>query len=141
MFGLFKSNSNSSLIFIGNFKSNQKDFLERADEAYLLTFKQMDMSYFAKFASRNLYMMIYRSLTSERSWVGVSNKFKKVTWTMIEQDKEGSFLASKDTIFDKVNVSRQLKLSVADDYRELWGVIKSIDGNYTVERISEVVEC
>lgn len=138
MFGLFKRATESSIDFVGGFKSSQKDFLESADAAYAMTFKQMDMSHFAKFASRPLYMDIYRSLTLERPWAGVSDKFKKTTWTLIETDKDGSFLASKETVFDKVNVSKQLKLSVADDYKELWGVVKNNTGDYVVEKISQM---
>lgn len=137
MFGLFKSNSNASLIFVGKFKSAQKEFLELADEAYLLTFKQLDMKHFAKYSSRQLYMNIYRSLTLERPWACVSDKFKKTTWSLIETEGD-DFLATKETVFDKVNVSKQLKLSVADDYKELWGVSRNTIGEYIVERITEV---
>lgn len=138
MFGLFKQKIESPVVFTGGFKAEQKNFLDCADGAYLLTFKQMDMSHFAKYASRQLYMIIYRSLTLERPWAGVSDKFKKTTWTLIETDAEGNFLASKETIFDKVNVSRQLSLSVADDYRELWGVSKNNTGGYIVEKITQL---
>lgn len=137
MFGFLKRAVDSPVTFIGGFKGAQKDFLESADEAYLLTFKQMDMSHFSKYASRTLYMTIYRSLTVERPWAGVSDKFKKTTWTLLETAEDGSFLASKMTTFDKVNVSRQLKLSVADDYKELWGVVRNSSGSYIVERITE----
>lgn len=136
MFGFLKRAVDSPISFVGGFKTSQKNFLEAADNAYILTFKQLDMSHFAKFASRQLYMTIYRSLTVERPWAGVSNKFKKTTWTLLEVDNNGNFLASKDTVFDKVNVSRQLKLSVADDYSELWGVVKNNTGEYIVERIT-----
>lgn len=135
MFGLFKK-SGSPVSFKGGFSGSQKDFLESADDAYALTFKQMDMSHFAKYASRPLYISIYRSLAVERPWVGVSNKFKKTTWTLINKDKNGNFEASKDTVFDKVNVSRQLKLSVADDYSELWNVTKNNAGDYIVDKIT-----
>lgn len=138
MFGLFKKTNDSPVTFSGGFKHAQKEFLEEADAAYLLTFKQMDMTHFAKFASRTLYMTIYRSLTLDRPWAGVSDKFKKTKWTLIETDKEGRFLVQKETEFDKVNVSKQLKLSVADDYKELWGVSKSATGDYVVEKITQV---
>lgn len=138
MFGLFKSTIDSPVAFTGGFKSAQKSFLEEADEAYLLTFKQMDMAHFAKYASRQLYMVIYRSLTLERPWACVSNKFKKTTWMLIEAEQDGSFLCQKNTVFDKVNVSKQLRLSVADDYKEMWGVVRSSTGGYEVAKIAEL---
>lgn len=141
MFGFLKSStttSGSSTSFEGGFKSKQREFLEKADYAYLLTFKTMDMAHFARYASRALYMTIYHSITLERPWAGVSDKFKKTTWELIESDENGQFLAHKVTVFDKVNVSRQLKLSVADDYEELWGVVKNVAGEYVVEKIQQM---
>lgn len=138
MFGLFKKRIDSPVTFKGGFSSSQKGFLESADAAYLLTFKQMDMRHFAKYASRQLYMIIYRSLTLERPWAGVSDKFKKTTWTLIETNKQKDFLVQKETVFDKVNVSKQLRLSVADDYKELWGVTVNAAGDYVVEKITQI---
>jgi hypothetical protein len=138
MFGLFKKTNDSPVVFTGGFKHSQREFLESADAAYLLTFKQMDMAHFAKYASRQLYMTVYRSLTLERPWAGVSDKFKKTTWILIETDSEGSFMTQKETVFDKVNVSKQLRLSVADDYNELWGVSKNATGDYIVQKITQL---
>ena len=137
LFGFLRKGIGSPISFVGRFTKDQKEFLENADEAYNLTFKTMDMRHFAKYSSRPLYMMVYNSLTLDRPWADVSNKFKKTTWTLLEIDTDGNFLVSKKTVFDKVSVSKQLKLSVADDYQELWGVV--VKGpSYIVERIKEV---
>lgn len=138
MLGLFKSKIDSPVTFKGGISSAQRKFLESADAAYLLTFKQMDMGHFAKYASRQLYMVIYKSLTLERPWAGVSDKFKKTIWTLIEVTEDNSFLVEKETIFDKVNVSKQLRLSVADDYKEWWGITMNATGGYVIEKITQV---
>lgn len=134
MFGFLKKVVDDPISFDSKFSSKEKDFLEEADEAYLMTFKQMDMKYFAKFASRTLYMNIYRTLSVDRPWAGVSNRFKKTKWSMVDESKTG-FRCTKSTVFDKVNVTKQLKLSVADDYVELWYISKTDSGKLTVEDI------
>ena len=139
MFGFLRRSVDSSVTFCGGFNSLQKDFLECADEAYTMTFKQLDMSHFAKYASRSLYITIYRSLSLERPWASVSNKFKNTTWTLLAEDSKG-FVASKATVFDKVNVTRQLKLSVADDYKEFWFITKNNKGDFIVDNISQSSE-
>lgn len=128
--------SNSSISFKGGFISKQKEFLQEADDAYAMTFRQLDMSHFAAYASRNMYMVVYKTLSYERPWAGISNKFKTTKWTLLEVDEEGCFLALKETVFDRVNVSKHLKLSVADDFKELWGVIVDSSGKYKIERIT-----
>ena len=138
MFGLFKRTVQEPVKFVGGFKGVHKDFLKAADEAYLLTFKSKDMRHFAKFATRALYMVVYRTLSMERPWAGISDKFRETTWNLVELNQDGSFIASKSTTFDKVAVSKQLKLSVADDYTELWYVTTSSNGGLIVDKITNV---
>lgn len=139
MFSFLKKQSgNHPIKRLEEFKSNQFDFLILADCAYLMTFKQMDMAHFAKYASRQLYMKVYTTLSLERPWAGVSDKFKKTKWSLVESCDDSSFKASKEVVFDKVNVSKQLKISVADDYKELWHVFKKPTGDFVVESIIQL---
>lgn len=113
---------------------SQINFLNEADYNYTMTFKTLDMKYFSKYASRELYMSIYYTLSVERPWIGISDKFKHTTWKLLEVDENNNFLVQKTTTFDKVKITKQLKLSVADDYSEYW-VIVCINNKMVVEKI------
>lgn len=135
MFNFLRSSEDCNVSYIGLFPDKLKNFLETSDSAYCLTFKQMDMSHIAKFVSRGLYMNIYKSLTYERPWVGVSNKFKSIKWSVISNTSDKEINIVKSTIFDKVSINKQLKLSVADDYKEMWTIIKNSNNDYIIQNI------
>ena len=136
MFGFFK-NKQPGTSFTGHFSSDQKEFLLDADEAYCLAFKKMDMSEFAKYVTRDLYMNIYRTLTYDRPWAHISDQFKTVKWIYVGDGPNGSFTVNKQVTFDKVKINKHLKLGVADDYTEIWQIIRG-EATYSVSLIQEV---
>lgn len=121
----------------GEFGKIEKDFLSTVDENQMLTFQKHDMSYIARFVSRPLYMSLYNTLVYERPEAAISRDFKKTTWTKLFQNQDGSFAVKKSVTFDKVGVSKQLKLSVANDYSETW-YVKREDEKFTLMSIEEV---
>ena len=133
----FFNKENVNKIYKGNFKEEQKLFLEDADKAYTDTFKKLDMTGFAKYASRSLYMVVYRSLSYERPWASVSDKFKTTTWFMLDSNSDGSFSVKKETVFDKVRVSKDLKLSISNDIVEKWD-IKVKSNKYYIDNIVQL---
>lgn len=136
MFGLFKNigGGDEGHHFSGKFSSGQKDFLVKAEQAYCLTFKKCDMGPVSRLVTRDVYMQIYNSLTVERSWTAISDKFKTVEWSF-KSGGPDCFTVVKTTVFDKVNVSRGLKLAMCDNFTEEWDVFRKKDGSFVVSKI------
>lgn len=115
------SNNNYSFDYTALIK-----FVEKADDAYILTHATLDIMYFSKFASSRVCNELIEFLYRNPPKMFGSKKFRKRDWYILDYQKNAITL-KKTITHQYVKVKRGMKIKLGDDMVEYWDI--SIESN------------
>lgn len=116
--------------------SNVVKFCKFVNPIYEDTFQTLNLQPLAPYVTRSLYAYIYNSLSFSRSWVGIPDNYRTVYWDLVQEEGTKS-IVRKTVMFDKIKTSTNVKISLANNFSELW-LVNISEGKYIVERIKEI---
>ncbi|WP_138755923.1 hypothetical protein [Paenibacillus sinopodophylli] len=96
-------------------------FLEKADDAYILTHETMDIMLFSKFASSRVCNDLIEFLYRNPPKMFGSRKHRQRNWNIIEYSQHE--ISIKKTIMHRhVEIKRGMKIKLGDDMVEYWDI-------------------
>jgi hypothetical protein len=114
--------------------SDLLDFLEKADDAYILTYETSEIMYFSKYASSAVCHQVLDAIHKNSDRLFGTKKYRKRTWSIIEQ-KKNEILLRKVVTQKKIEVKYGIKVALGDEIIETWRVSLNPSG-YLVEDVS-----
>lgn len=117
MFSLFGKKKETS-----GLPKQLQDFLTSADDMYMRAFSMKSIKVLGNHFSRECCVKLARVIYSEGNFRFFgTEKFRSTTWTIEKQDDEKIYII-KQVDFDKVKISKNFKMQIADNYSEKWCV-------------------
>lgn len=112
-----------------------QEFLTAADEMYMRAFAIKGIKTLSKHFSRECCIKLSRVIYGEGNYRFFgTDKFRTTTWN-IEGNESGTLKIKKIVDFDKVKISKNFKMQIAENYTEMWYVT---DGDYLVTNVVRV---
>lgn len=109
-------------------------FLEKADDAYILTHETIEISYFSKYVSNNACLGVLEAIYKNPPLLFGTKRYRKRSWSYIKQDKNGILLQKKIT-HTQIEVKKGIKIALGDEIVEVWRISFNLKV-FTVEDIS-----
>ncbi|WP_268624624.1 hypothetical protein [Paenibacillus alvei] len=113
--------------------SDVYDFLERADDAYILTHESIEISYFSQYATSTLCNEILESIYKNPPKMFGTRKYRVRTWSVLTYEDQGVLLR-KELTHIPIKVRRGIKVALGDDMVEFWK-ISFLSNGYRVEEV------
>jgi hypothetical protein len=113
------------------------EFLDKADKAYMESYKTQSVRSFRDYAARDCEVKIAQSVRSGVPRYFGSEKHRTTTWTLISQTAS-RLLVKKEVVFHNVRVGGSLSIHIAEDYNELWEIEIGDEQTYQVKQISKM---
>ncbi|GFN30947.1 hypothetical protein [Paenibacillus xylaniclasticus] len=111
------------------------DYLEKADDAYILTHHTADIAYFSQFASNEVCNEVMDWIWKNPRRMFGTKKHRIRRWQMLQMGGD-SIIVRKELTHYPVKARRGIRVSLGDDLIELWELsIRA--GNYRVEAIKQ----
>lgn len=99
-----------------------QDFLTAADDVYMRSFAIKSIKVLSKHFSRECCIKLSRAIYGEGNFRFFgTDKFRTTTWK-IDSEESGILKILKTVDFDKVKISKNFKMQIADNYSEMWYV-------------------
>ncbi|WP_379356636.1 MULTISPECIES: hypothetical protein [unclassified Paenibacillus] len=108
-------------------------FVEKADDAYILTHATLDIMPFSKFASSKASNELIEFLYRNPPKMFGSKKHRKRSWE-VESYKGDSIFLKKTITHRQVKVKRGIKIKLGDDLTEYWEIAVRPNG-FRVEAV------
>lgn len=109
MFGIKKKNTENTLT----------TFLDTVDSEYMKAYTTRSIQILQKYVSRECALKISRVIGAYNSRYFGTERFRKTTWTILDNICD-RLTIKKSVEFSKVKISGTVKMSVADNYEEIW---------------------
>lgn len=126
MFGMFAKTDKIS--------GKMVNFLNKVDEEYMLAYNTKTIRGLQEYISRECGISVSQKIHGVGSRYFGAAKFRNTKWQL--QSKEGnSYTILKSVVFDKITVAGAMRMSVANDYQEIW-VVNADDKKMIVTAIT-----
>ncbi len=104
--------------------SSLKDFLIKADTAYMNSFATRSMKILSQYLTQECNDKISRIVYSRIDRYFGSPKFRDTEWA-VKEETESTIRILKTVTFDTVRIGSVLELGIAEDYCEEWTVYRA----------------
>ncbi|WP_115995637.1 hypothetical protein [Cohnella lupini] len=112
------------------------DFLEEADDAYILTHQTAEISSFSKYASNSVCNEVLEGIYKKPAKMFGTKNYRDRTWTVIDR-QEDEIVLRKEIAHRSIKVKKGIRLTLGDHMIELWTVSLHSRG-YLIEEVLEM---
>jgi hypothetical protein len=109
-------------------------FLEKADDAYILTHEAVDISFFSKFASTRVCNQIIDDIHKKPPKLFGTKNYRHRRWSVISQEKD-KITVQKEITHKHIEVKRGIRVALGDDMIESWCITLNPNG-FCIEEVS-----
>lgn len=108
------------------------DFLEKADDAYILAHESTQIGKFGKYATEEVCHEMMESIFKNPSRMFGTRKSRRRTWNVVAHDPEW-VVVRKQLAHAPVKIGRGVYVALGDDVEEIWTIACSPDGYRIVD--------
>ncbi|MDQ0885063.1 hypothetical protein QFZ81_000151 [Paenibacillus sp. V4I9] len=110
------------------------EFLEKADDAYILTHEAIEISFFSKYATSHVCNEVMESIYKNPAKLFGTKKYRERIWCVMQQQKN-EIVLRKEISHKRIKVRKGIKVALGDDMVEYWTISHGADG-FLVEDVS-----
>jgi hypothetical protein len=108
------------------------DFLEKADDAYILTHETIEISYFSKYASNAVCNEILEAIYKNPAKLFGTKNYRTRTWSIVEQEQDVIVLR-KEIFHRNIEVKKGIHIALGDEIIEEWRISLGPNGFLIVQ--------
>ena len=110
------------------------DFLEEADDAYILSHQTKQISYFSRYACDSVCTDLLDLMRSQESKLFGTKSYRERTWSVLSEEGE-SILVKKELTHKHVKIRKGVHVAIGEDMKEHWR-IRRVKDSFTVMEIA-----
>lgn len=110
------------------------EFLEKADDAYILTHETAEISCFSKFANSSVCNEVLEAIYKNPAKMFGTRNYRDRTWSVIEQ-RRNEMILRKEIVHRAIEVKKGISITLGDHLIEYWKISLKPSG-FLVEEVS-----
>lgn len=112
-------------------------YLNKVDDEYITAFNIKSMRNLSKYLTRECQVKVLQRISCNNNRYFGSSKFRHTEWSRVKSIDPEAIVVKKVVVFDKIGVAGPVSMNVANDYKEIWTMVKY--GSSLL--VSDIEEC